>query len=116
MLYDDGIINTLDYNIYNRWYDEFIKDFPLTGNIYLKTEPEKAYERVLKRNRNEEEGIPLEYLKKCNDYHNKWLMSEPKKMIIDGNKDMSENKESKYIYQIPSNWLSDVEKYLKENV
>ena len=29
---------------------------------------------------------------------------------------MSENKESKYIYQIPSNWLSDVEKYLKENV
>ena len=82
----------------------------------MKTEPEKAYERVLKRNRNEEEGIPLEYLKKCNDYHNKWLMDEPKKIIIDGNKDMSENKESKYIYQIPLNWLSDVEKYLKENV
>jgi len=116
MLYDDGIINTLDYNIYNRWYDEFIKDFPLTGNIYLKTEPEKAYERVLKRNRNEEEGIPLEYLKKCNDYHNKWLLNESKKLIIDGNKDMIENKKSKYIYQMPSKWLTDVENYLKQNI
>jgi len=119
MLYDDGIINTLDYNIYNRWYNEFIKDFPLVGNIYLKTNPKKAYERVLKRNRNEEEGIPIEYLSKCNDYHDKWLMNEKNKLIINGNIDMVENQEknkSKYVYQMPSKWLSDVETYLQENI
>ena len=51
MLYNNKIINTLDYNIYLKWYNEFIKDYPITGFIYVKTTPEKAYERVLKRKR-----------------------------------------------------------------
>ena len=123
MLYDDNIINTLDYNIYNKWYDEFIKDYPLVGNIYLKTNPKTAYERVLKRNRNEEEGIPMEYLSKCNDYHENWLMNEKNKLIINGNIDIDKEdyeKKSKYIVnkplQLPSKWLSDVETYLQENI
>jgi deoxyadenosine/deoxycytidine kinase len=123
MLYDDNIINTLDYNIYNKWYNEFIKDYPLVGNIYLKTNPKTAYERVLKRNRNEEEGIPMEYLSKCNDYHENWLMNEKNKLIINGNIDIDKKdceKKSKYTVnkplQLPSKWLSDVETYLQENI
>ena len=65
MLHDDNIINTLDYNVYLKWYNEFIKDYPIIGYIYIKSSPEKAYERVLKRKRQEENGVPLEYLKKC---------------------------------------------------
>ena len=41
MLYNNKIINTLDYNIYLKWYNEFIKDYPITGVIYVKTTPEK---------------------------------------------------------------------------
>ena len=35
-------------NIYLKWYNEFIKDYPVTGYIYIKTSPDKAFERVLK--------------------------------------------------------------------
>ena len=27
MLYDDGKINEIEYQIYNKWFDEFVKDF-----------------------------------------------------------------------------------------
>lgn len=72
MLFDDGKITTIEYNIYLKWFDEFSKLINHSLNIYIKTNPEVAFERVKKRNRSGE-TIPLEYLQKCNDYHNKWL-------------------------------------------
>lgn len=110
MLYDDKIINTLDYNIYNRWYEEFIKDYPLSGHIYLKTDAKKAYERVLKRKRNEEEGLPIEYLIKCNDYHNNWLMNKNNKLVIDGNEDIPVGK------NLPNKWLLNIIDYIEEKI
>ena len=43
--------------------------------IYIHTDPNIAYERVNKRNR-QGENIPLEYLKNCHNYHNEWLNKE----------------------------------------
>lgn len=83
MLYDHKKISELEYNIYLKWFDEFSKLINLKKNIYIKTTPEVAFERVKKRNRLGE-TIPLEYLKKCNDYHNNWLTLE-NSFIIDGN-------------------------------
>lgn len=72
MLYDEGKINEIEYKIYNKWFDEFIVDFPKIEYIYLKTDPKTAFDRVLKRGR-QGETIPLEYLTKCHDYHEDWL-------------------------------------------
>ena len=72
MLYDDGKISQLEYNIYLKWFDEFSKLINHALNIYIKTKPEVAFERVKKRNRSGE-TIPLEYLQKCHKYHNDWL-------------------------------------------
>ena len=72
MLYDDGKISELEYNIYLKWFDEFSKLINHSLNIYIKTKPEVAFERVKKRNRSGE-TIPLEYLQKCHEYHNDWL-------------------------------------------
>ena len=85
MLYDSKNINLVEYTIYNRWFNKFIRELPNIEYIYIKTDPNIAYERVIKRNRIGE-NINLEYLKKCNDYHNNWL-NDYDKLVIDGNND-----------------------------
>jgi thymidylate kinase len=52
--------------------------------IYIKTSPEKCLERINKRNRIEESSIKLDYLIKCNKYHDDWLYDNNNIIIIDG--------------------------------
>ncbi len=75
MLYDDGQVEKMEYEIYNRWYVEFIEDYCVEAVIYLDSDPAICAERINRRNRNGEDGIPLEYLEKCRAYHTKWLGS-----------------------------------------
>ena len=84
MLYDDGNIEEVDYQIYLRWFDEFIEDFPISGYIYVNTPPELCAERIKIRNR-EGEVIPLEYLQRCHKYHEEWLNQVNKNIyLLDG--------------------------------
>jgi deoxyadenosine/deoxycytidine kinase len=83
MLYDDKILSETEYAIYNEWYNEFITDIPDPIIIYLKTEPTIALSRVKKRNR-PGENIPLDYLEKCSEYHNLWLLNK-NNIVLDGN-------------------------------
>ena len=80
LLYDDNMINEIDYQIYNKWFDCFLDDIPILGIIYLKCSPMVANERIIKRNR-EGETIPVEYLVKCNRYHDEWLNSIETKIL-----------------------------------
>ena len=75
MLYDYKKINTIEYSIYLKWFDEFIKDIPITGIIYVNTNPEICEQRIIKRNR-KGENMSLEYLENCHDYHELWLHNE----------------------------------------
>ena len=68
MLYDDGLIEHDEYQIYNKWFDEFIDDIKLTGIIYVKAEPSVCNDRVKIRAREGEDSIPLDYLQKCHQY------------------------------------------------
>ncbi len=86
MLYDDNKIEEINYQIYLRWFDEFINDFPQISYIYISTIPEIAHQRVLKRNR-KGETISLDYLKMCSLYHDNWLKNIYCK-IINGNNDL----------------------------
>jgi len=96
MLYDQGKMEDVDYKIYNKWFEDFIEEIPQMGLIYLKTDPNIAFDRVLKRNR-EGENIPLEYLEDCSRYHDNWIVNDEKfsltKMIIDGNVNITEDPE-----------------------
>ena len=58
-------MNELEYKIYNEWHSKLVSDFKLkpTGFIYLRTTPEVSHERIKKRSRDGEAGIPLDYLK-----------------------------------------------------
>ena len=92
MLYDDGKIEDVNYQIYLKWFEEFQRDFPIENVVYVKTDPEVSAHRVKKRAR-EGEVIPLEYLKRCNDYHNNWIetVDESNLCVINGNIDIEEN-------------------------
>lgn len=86
MLFDDGKIEDIEYTIYMKWFDEFTTDIKIDKIIYIETTPEICEKRVMKRSRIGE-VIPLEYLQKCHDYHDKWLSNEFK---IDGSLNVSE--------------------------
>lgn len=92
MLYDEGKIEYICYQIYLKWFDEFVNDFPIHKVIYIKTSPEKCAERITKRSRKGESLIPLDYLKKCDNYHDN-MMNELncESIILDGNEDIYGN-------------------------
>ena len=108
MLYDDTKIESVNYQIYLKWFDEFIQDIPLTGIIYVRASPEKCFERVQKRSR-EGETISLEYLKNCHAYHEKWLNTEPSICTLDANPDR-EKIERDY-----DKWVFIISKYIERN-
>ena len=67
--------------------------------VYLRTKPEIAYERMLKRGRAEETGNagpPLAYLEIVHKAYEEWLMNEkfgrlkPKILVLDANQDLSQ--------------------------
>ena len=108
MLYDDKKIKEIDYAIYLKWFDEFIKETPITGIIYIKTTPETALERVIKRNR-KGETIPLEYLRLCNTYHDNWLLNEKIPILqLDGSVD--------FLNEIPTEWYLNIKEFIRKHI
>ena len=93
MLYDEGKIDSYGYQIYNKWFDYFKRDVSNSYFVYLKTDFKVCYERVHKRQRNGEDNISIDYLKKNNHYHDVWLLNEKNVLLLDGNQECdTENK------------------------
>lgn len=80
MLYDDGKIIDVEYQIYLKWFDAFKREFNEEKIIYIRTTPEIVLQRIEKRAR-KGEYIPIEYLRKCNDYHEEWIKTIPPHQI-----------------------------------
>jgi deoxycitidine kinase/deoxyguanosine kinase len=90
MLYHDGMIDTIGFKIYNRWFTEF-QDMAIPYHyVYLQTDPEVSKQRVDLRARSGE-TIPIDYLKKCHDYHENWLLQNQRLCIINANQDTRTN-------------------------
>jgi deoxyguanosine kinase len=111
MLFDQGKIEDVEYQIYLTWFDEFAKDFPLDNVVYVKTSPEKCYERIHKRAREGEEFIPLAYLENCHKYHEDFLDKNTgikvNQLIIDGNMDLKDSDNS-----IMDGWLQQIDAFI----
>jgi deoxyadenosine/deoxycytidine kinase len=69
MLYDQKQINPYEYQIYNKWFDEFISDLPEHKFFFIKSDPNKSKERINKRKRVGEDNISIDYLSSCEKYH-----------------------------------------------
>jgi len=98
MLYENGVIHPIQYQIYKEWFDEFMTKHAYTF-IYLRTHPTIALERVNKRSR-KGETIPLSYLEECHRFHEAWLHGE---MILDAN--VEETDTEQWIHRVQELFL-----------
>ena len=73
MLYDDGKIDDVNYQIYKHFYEEFSYKYGLDAVVYIDSDAEVCHRRIMKRSRDGEDQIPLDYLQKCKEYHDNWL-------------------------------------------
>ena len=108
MLFDDGMIDHDEFQIYLNWFDEFLDDIVLGGIVYVRAEPDVCDSRVKIRAR-EGETIPLEYLTKCHNYHEEWLNNiTTSKLVINANVDTT-LPENKYIRQ---EWIDQINEWI----
>jgi len=85
MLHEDGMIDEIQYKIYETFFNEFSASFDLDGVVYLDVDPTVCHERVAIRNRDGEEGISLDYLYRCREFHENWLKDNPLTLkIVEG--------------------------------
>jgi len=114
MLYDSKKIEEVNYKIYLSWFDTFSEEFPVDKIIYVKTSPEKCHSRILKRSRDGEANIPLEYLNNCHKYHDDMLDTSleecvcKNQLILDGNVNIYENEN-----QIEQ-WIQEIDNFIKK--
>lgn len=74
--YELGFMNALEWKLYQEWFSWLVDNYVVrpTGFIYMHTSPEVCYQRLVKRNREEEAGVPMEYLEQLHDKHEQWLV------------------------------------------
>jgi deoxyadenosine/deoxycytidine kinase len=74
MLYESGFIKEIEWKTYSYWFDTFKSKTSLDLIIYVNTEPTECYNRIIKRNRQEEiNKISKEYLTLCHNKHLEWF-------------------------------------------
>ena len=115
VLHESGNITDLEWTLYKEWWNWVVKEYcPVpTGFIYLRVSPEICYERIQKRSRSEESGVPLSYIKKLHERHDRWLIEKADIMqtlhnvpvlVIDSDEDFEHNQ--KHQQEIIENIIS----------
>ncbi|XP_068187736.1 deoxycytidine kinase 2-like [Antennarius striatus] len=76
-LFECGNLTETEWNVYQDWHtwtlSQFEPEIALDGIIYLRAQPQRCMQRLLHRGREEEEGIPLDYLEQLHFKHEAWL-------------------------------------------
>ena len=111
--YDLGLMNDLEWNVYQEWWSHFTKILPSAmpeGIIFLNTSPEKCLERVNTRSRSEEKTLELSYLIRLHEQHQEWFSDPNEKdkfnnlpfTVLDGDKEFGtdEDAQLEMIYKI----------------
>lgn len=78
--FNSGELTSLEYTVLCDWFD-FITDsqkVKVDLFVYLRAPPEVCYERIHKRHRKEEEGVPFEFIESLHDLHEDWLIHQTK--------------------------------------
>jgi len=91
LLYEDGMIDDMEYKHYLEWKDLWIKLIPFNfdGFIYLRPSLEECMKRLNKRNRDGESNISIEYQRRLLSLHDEFFNEKIKNnenvLIIEDN-------------------------------
>jgi len=71
-----GTMTNLEWSLYQEWFFWLVEHHVVipTGFVYLKGSPEVCFDRLKIRDRKEEAGVPLDYLKLLHEKHEGWLV------------------------------------------
>ena len=98
MLYDSKKMESVEYQIYLKWFDNFVNDFPINCTIYVKTDPDMCHARIARRSRSGESTISLDYLNDCHKYHESMMQVHASKshniLELNGNLEISDMKDA----------------------
>ena len=107
MLYDQGKIKSVDYQIYLRWFYEFADDFPVHHCVYLRADPSTCATRIQQRSRQGEDAIPLSYLQMCHEYHEEFLTNTTVNTLrLDGNENIIQRPE------VVQEWIEQIDQLI----
>ena len=91
MLFEGGIIEDVNYQIYLSCFDAFSCQCPVDAVIYIKTDAKVCRHRITKRLREGEQGIPIEYLENCEKYHDSMVEEMNRRsLVLNGNIDLKD--------------------------
>jgi len=112
MLYDSKKIERINYQIYLQWFHTFADDYLINKIVYVKAHPNTCQSRIMKRHRQGEDHIPLEYLIECNAYHNHMLDTSSSEcvcnnqLVLNGDIDIYDNADEL------NRWLQSIELFM----
>ncbi|XP_059164415.1 thymidine kinase 2, mitochondrial-like [Physella acuta] len=96
-LYKSAKMPEIEHIILTEWFNWIIKTQNIKVDlfVYLRTNPELLYSRIVKRCRNEELKISLDYLKTLHQLHDDWLIHKKydvpaEVLVIDANSSIEE--------------------------
>jgi deoxyadenosine/deoxycytidine kinase len=76
MAYEDHNLNFQEYNELTYSFDKIEENINKPEFIiYLRSDPNICYDRLMKQNREEENSVTLEYLKRVHEYHEQLFIS-----------------------------------------
>lgn len=80
-----GVYSESENDVYAFFYEK--NAWTPDVHMYIRTSPEKCFERIKKRTQDGDVCITLEYLQKVHEHYENYIASKPNVIIIDGDGD-----------------------------
>lgn len=74
--FEMGKMTELEWKLYQEWFSWLVDNYTVkpAGFIYMQTDPEVCYQRMIKRSRSAEADVPLSYVELLHNKHEEWLL------------------------------------------
>jgi len=89
MLYQDGLLNKLEWDVYLSWYG--FMNIKVDKIIYIHTTVDNCMNRIKIRHRPGEDLIERNYIENLHKKHEEWLSDKDNVTILDGNMNIFED-------------------------
>ncbi|KAK2160774.1 hypothetical protein LSH36_127g12000 [Paralvinella palmiformis] len=76
--FNSGALTSLEYTVLSDWFSYIInsQNIMIDLFVYLRAPPEVCYERIKKRSRKEETGVPFDFIQSLHNLHEDWLIHQ----------------------------------------
>jgi deoxyadenosine/deoxycytidine kinase len=85
-MHNIGAMSETEWQVYCGLWDFLVSNYCVQPDaiVYLRTPAEDCMARIAARDRSEESGIQIEYLRQLEALHDGWLLDHPRAVVLDG--------------------------------